>query len=251
MATPILNQSIIQSSVTTDADIRFELNKIRTAYPNAFVTTYTYKPLVGMTSATDANNHTIYYEYDEFGRLIIIKDQNGKILKKYCYNYAGQQGACTFYESAAINDYYYSQSCGGQSPVPYYVTIPQGMFTSTASQPDADQQARQYAQAQANQYGTCQAPNTTLYYNNYDGTDFYIDVYNIDTGEEFWFEAHSFSNGVLGDVPAGTYNISITSFDYYVYYSYSVGCGYYSSGSNAASFFSVPLNSGCNSFQMY
>lgn len=60
----------------------------------AQMTTYTYAPLVGMTSQTDVNNRTTYFEYDGFGRLFLVRDQDKKILKKYCYNYAGQPEAC-------------------------------------------------------------------------------------------------------------------------------------------------------------
>lgn len=52
-----------------------------------YVTTYTYKPLVGMLSETTPNGNTFYYEYDAFGRLNNVKDINNKTLKSYEYNY--------------------------------------------------------------------------------------------------------------------------------------------------------------------
>lgn len=52
-----------------------------------YVTTYTYKPLVGITSETSPNGNTVYYEYDAFGRLKNVKDINYKTLKSYEYNY--------------------------------------------------------------------------------------------------------------------------------------------------------------------
>jgi YD repeat-containing protein len=60
-------------------------------YPKeAQMTTYTYAPLIGMTSSTDAKGQTTYYEYDSFQRLLNIKDQNGKVLKHYEYHYKDQ-----------------------------------------------------------------------------------------------------------------------------------------------------------------
>lgn len=57
---------------------------------NILVTTYTYKPLVGMTSATDPRGVTTYYEYDDFNRLkqtYIIEAGVKKILQDFQYNY--------------------------------------------------------------------------------------------------------------------------------------------------------------------
>lgn len=59
----------------------------RTSLPNARVTTYTYKPLVGVATMTDVNNKTSYYEYDAYGRLVVVKDQDGNIIKTYDYHY--------------------------------------------------------------------------------------------------------------------------------------------------------------------
>jgi YD repeat-containing protein len=64
-------------------DVRF--------YPAAAqMTTYTYDPLVGMTSSTDAKNEVTYYEYDPFQRLMNVKDKDGNIVKHMFYHYQGQ-----------------------------------------------------------------------------------------------------------------------------------------------------------------
>jgi YD repeat-containing protein len=77
----------ILDNPTDDAQLRADLSNLRTKLPNALVTTYTYNLLLGMTSETDPSGKTIFYEYDTFGRLKVVKDQNGKILKQYDYQY--------------------------------------------------------------------------------------------------------------------------------------------------------------------
>jgi hypothetical protein len=44
-------------------------------------------PLLGMDSMTDQSGLRSYFEYDNFSRLFQIKDHNGKIVKKYQYQY--------------------------------------------------------------------------------------------------------------------------------------------------------------------
>jgi YD repeat-containing protein len=66
------------------------IDELRLYPTGALVTTYTYTPLVGMTSQCDAGNRVTYYEYDSFGRLKDIKDQDGNIIKTYNYHYFGQ-----------------------------------------------------------------------------------------------------------------------------------------------------------------
>lgn len=54
---------------------------------NFQVTTYTYDPLVGVTSITTPSGITEYYKYDAANRLEKVVDADNKVLKEYKYNY--------------------------------------------------------------------------------------------------------------------------------------------------------------------
>lgn len=57
-------------------------------YPAAAqMTSYTYTPLIGMTSQTSTANGISYFEYDTYGRLKLIRDLNNNILKTFSYKY--------------------------------------------------------------------------------------------------------------------------------------------------------------------
>lgn len=70
--------------------LRDGLNVLRNSLPYALVTTYTFDPLIGVTSMTDPKGYTIYYEYDTFNRLKHIKDKDGKIISANKYHYKNQ-----------------------------------------------------------------------------------------------------------------------------------------------------------------
>lgn len=55
--------------------------------PNALVTTYDYRPLVGLIAETDPNGNEMTYEYDDLNRLKFIRNSDGKILKEFNYKY--------------------------------------------------------------------------------------------------------------------------------------------------------------------
>lgn len=51
------------------------------------ITTYTYNPLIGVTSITPPSGVREVYKYDSANRLESVKDINGNLLKEYQYKY--------------------------------------------------------------------------------------------------------------------------------------------------------------------
>ena len=86
----VKSASDIDSNTTTEDTLRTKLESLRAVFSNAMVTTYTYDPLVGVTSITDTRGETIYYEYDDFNRLKNIKNSDGHILSENEYHYKGE-----------------------------------------------------------------------------------------------------------------------------------------------------------------
>ncbi|WP_333576934.1 hypothetical protein [Sphingobacterium sp.] len=76
-----------QTEATMETLIKNASDKLRTNLPGAMVTSYTYKPLVGMTSKTDARGVTEYYKYDGMQRLQAILDHLNYVNKSFDYHY--------------------------------------------------------------------------------------------------------------------------------------------------------------------
>ncbi len=60
---------------------------LRNNLTGALITTYDYKPLVGITKITDPRGKKTTYHYGSFNRLKEIRDENGNIIEDYDYNY--------------------------------------------------------------------------------------------------------------------------------------------------------------------
>lgn len=85
------NSSCVGYSGCNEATLRNHQKSLRAYLGDAMITTYTYDPLVGVTSITPPNGQTAYYEYDGFGRLKSVKDEAGNIVQDIQYHYRSQE----------------------------------------------------------------------------------------------------------------------------------------------------------------
>jgi hypothetical protein len=167
-AATITNLQTVSDIVNNDTNLLPALSVLRTSFPTALITTYTYKPLVGLTSITDPKGLTSYYEYDSSNKLKFIKDQDLNVLQRYCYNYKGQVMNCADISSTTVITYnniaksgtYTKNNCAAGSvgsSVTYNVAA--GAYTSLISQADADAKAQNDVSTNgltfANTNGTC------------------------------------------------------------------------------------------------
>jgi YD repeat-containing protein len=81
----VRNATAAQVRAYLGQDLHGDPSVLRTALPAAQVTTWTYLPLVGVTSITDPSGRTVTYDYDNAWRLKSVKDEDGNILETYEY----------------------------------------------------------------------------------------------------------------------------------------------------------------------
>lgn len=209
-----LNQAGVGYNSYTDLDIRVELNKLRTGLPNALVTTYTYACGIGLTSETDPSGRTTYYEYDSFGRLLDIRDQDNKIIKRYYYKYYSQAEDLIVdqipndVQSASFTS---NATCvSGTVPASITYTVPAATYFSNVSKAEANQKAiaamNTDGQAKANAL-SCLAPFTAT---NSTPQPWYATLTNLATGVSTTYSVYSgFSSNVLANLPIGMYDLSL------------------------------------------
>ncbi|HEX2627935.1 MAG TPA: hypothetical protein VHM26_02960, partial [Chitinophagaceae bacterium] len=63
------------------------IDELRLYPAGAQMTTYTFNRFIGMTTQCDLNGRITYYEYDLFGRLKLIRDQDKNVIKVMDYQY--------------------------------------------------------------------------------------------------------------------------------------------------------------------
>ena len=219
-------------------------------YPNtAQMTSYTYAPLVGITSESSEGGKIAYYEYDNAMRLLDIRDQNKNILKAYCYNYAGDPTTCGLnitYSSEQQLVYIAKNNCSaGYSGSTVLYNVPAGKYTSTMSLQDANNQAladvTANGQNYANANGTCQA-NITFTLSNTTGSA-YQAVFS--TGSTSLPPFNFLNNGTTTvSVPTGVYTVDVFPTGTYTNRTFTLGARTPVTGVPRTYFYTVNVASG-------
>jgi hypothetical protein len=84
----LINDAIISNYDNTESTLMSRCATLRNNLSAmATLTSFTYDILKGISTITDKNNMTSYYDYDATGRLIIVKDNDQNIVKNYIYHF--------------------------------------------------------------------------------------------------------------------------------------------------------------------
>ncbi|WP_126651439.1 DUF5977 domain-containing protein [Chryseobacterium aureum] len=142
-----------QDLLTAGDNLRKNINLVSYS-----ITTYTYDPLIGVTSITPPSGLREYYKYDTTNRLEKIVDVNNKIIKEFKYRYGTT--SYIIYSNTVQSKTFTRTNCTGNSVGSSYIyTVPAGSYSSDVSQLAADQKAlddiNMNGQNIANQNGTC------------------------------------------------------------------------------------------------
>jgi YD repeat-containing protein len=77
-------QDAITETMLSNALLAFRNNS---SLDSTMITTYTYKPLIGIATVTDPKGNTTKYSYDPLGRLSAVRDHDNNLLSTNTYNY--------------------------------------------------------------------------------------------------------------------------------------------------------------------
>lgn len=208
---------------------------------NAYLNTYFYTPGIGMIKETDPRGRSIFYYYDNLNRLVLVRDHDNNIIKKICYNYAGQVENC-------------SSPC---DPIPNWQntttppTCQQGSCGNTGyqsqEQRDMNVCSPTYNQTQfVTVYNptACPTSGVNITYNNIVNQSGFTALYtNTATSQQYSFSIPATGSGVLGCLPAAMYSLSISKPGSMVYLMFSSGCH---NAEGTSAFFGKVSISTCN-----
>lgn len=170
------------------------VDEVRLYPAGANMTTYTYEPLVGISSQTDENNSTAYSSYDEYNRLQFVRDGKKNIVQANGYNFNGDQaGHFNTFSNSAKSGTFVKNDCGAGfagSAVTY--TVEAGRYAASTqlaadalAQRDIDLNGQNYA----NTNGTC---TTQVIYAR-------VEISGYST-ENYYSDAENYGSTTKGDV---------------------------------------------------
>ncbi|MCD0487944.1 DUF5977 domain-containing protein [Pedobacter sp. MC2016-14] len=163
------------------------------------------------------------------------------VIDKYGQAYINSNGICVYYNVDKSGNYTAIGCPAGYYGREVYVSVPANLYSSTSSQAEADALAVEYAQNYANVYGCSRIIPETVNV-NYDVNQpgFRVKLINDATHIEYDYEL-SIGGGLLGQVPSGSYTITIYS--YYDTSTHTFGAAEYTAtGSGSITFYSVSLD---------
>ncbi|MDP4211865.1 MAG: DUF5977 domain-containing protein [Bacteroidota bacterium] len=214
------------SSVTVSGSVT--IDELRLYPSDAQMTSYTYNPLVGMTSGSGPTGILNYYEFDALGRLVHLRDMDKNIVKQFDYKY--NVPASAYLNSQQSGTFTRNNCSSGYIGGAVTYIVPASTYGSDVSQASADLQATNDVSANGQNYantnGTCSLPPETVTGSNSTTKSVSISMTNTSTSTVYTATSNAGGSGVLlVTVPSGTYNITMTpsspASNYYLSFSFN------------------------------
>jgi hypothetical protein len=118
-----------------------------------------FQPSVGIISEWVSGNYKTGFIYDSYNRLIGIRNNDGFIVKKYCYSIDNIIGNCPLVGNVALSSVFFKDNCQfgyGSSPISYQISANKYYGESEQeAQLLATDDLNRNGQAYANANGTC------------------------------------------------------------------------------------------------
>lgn len=187
-----LSSSMIPDMTKVDA--------LRSKLPNAQVSTFTFKPLVGITTMTDPRGITTTYDYDEYGSLISIRDHENHVLKQIKYNYSHLP---TLYNTEQSGEFTRNNCGTGFIPSKVTYVVPANKYYSFVSVEEANQLAQNDVNVNGQNYANTKGNCVQIFYS----------VVESQTFNKNNCESGYIGSEVIYAVPANKYSSTVSQAD--------------------------------------